>query len=188
MKQTTTAVKAKVVNILTSAFDDNSSVNYIVKQDKHRGERIRFLMEYSFDICTKYGKVYLSDDENACALVLFPELKKNNFWTISKDVELIAKSIGFSSIFKALQRESKIKETQFKGEIYYLWFIGVYPSSQNNSLGTNLLSMLLSEAEQLGKTVCLETSTKRNIPWYQKNGFQVYDKIDLGYELSFLRN
>jgi len=188
MKEATVADKTKIVNILTDAFDDNSSVNYIVKQDEQRIKRIKFLMGYSFEMCAKYGKVYISDSENACALVLFPELKKDNFWTIRKDVELIAKSIGFSNIFKALKRESKIKATQLKGDIYYLWFVGVEPSKQNKGLGSELLSMLLSEAEQMERTVCLETSTSRNIPWYQKNGFQIYDKINLGYQLFFLKN
>lgn len=188
MKEATLTDKTKIVDILTNAFNDNSSVNYIIKQDKKRIERIKSLMDYSFDMCAKYGKVYLSKDERACGLVLFPELKKNDFWTISKDVELIAKSIGFSNIFKALKRESKTKETQIKGDIYYLWFIGVDPSNQNKGAGSKLLSMLLNQAEQMGRIVCLETSTARNIPWYQKNGFQVYDKINLGYELFFLKN
>lgn len=188
MKKATKEAKFKVVNILTKAFDTNLSVNYIVKQDKHRVERIRALMDYSFDMCSKYGEVYLSADENACALVLFPELKKDNLWTICKDIELIAKSIGFSNIFKALKRESKIKATQLKGDIYYIWFVGVDPSNQNKGLGSELLSMLLSEAERMKRTVCLETSTSRNIPWYQKNGFQIYDKINLGYQLFFLKN
>jgi ribosomal protein S18 acetylase RimI-like enzyme len=188
MKEATLADKTKIINILTDAFDNNSSVNYVVKQDEKRKERIKSLMDYSFEMCYKYGKVYLSRDGNACALILFPELKKDNFWTISKDLELIAKSIGFSNIFKALKRESKIKATQLKGDIYYLWFVGVNPSNQNKGLGSELLSRLLSEAEQMERTVCLETSTLRNIPWYQKNGFQIYDKINLGYQLFFLKN
>ncbi len=188
MKEATLADKIKIVDILANAFDDNSSVNYIVKQDTKRIERIKSLMDYSFEMCAKYGKVYLSKDERACGLVLFPELKKNDFWTIRKDIELIAKSIGFSNISKALKRESKIKEAQIKGDIYYLWFVGVDPSNQNRGLGSELLSMLLNQAEQMGRTVCLETSTARNIPWYQKNGFKVYDKINLGYELFFLKN
>jgi ribosomal protein S18 acetylase RimI-like enzyme len=188
MKEFVKDNKTKVINILANAFEDNLSVNYIVKQDKNREERIKFLMEYSVDICSKYGKIYLSDDENACALVLFPELKKDNFWTISKDIDLIAKSIGFENIFKALKRESKIKATQLKDNIYYLWFIGVDPAHQNKGTGSVLLSMILKEANAMGKTVCLETSTESNIPWYQKHGFQIYDKISLGYELTFLKN
>lgn len=43
--------KDRVVDILVSSFDDNKSVNYIIKQDTKRTQRIKRLMEYSFDIC-----------------------------------------------------------------------------------------------------------------------------------------
>lgn len=188
MKRVTAEAKPKIVSILTKAFDDNLSVNYIVKQDESRIERIKALMDYSFDMCNKYGEVYISEDENACALVLFPELKKDNLWTINRDIKLITKSIGFSNILKALKRESLIKKAQLKDNIYYLWFIGVDTANQNQGIGSELLNGLVNEAKQMGRTVCLETSTERNIPWYKKNGFEIYNKVDLGYELSFLKN
>src|SRR6185312_1340531 len=70
--------KDRVVDILAKSFDDNQSVNYIVKQDKKRNQRIRKLMVYSFDICYLYGEVFLADDKSGCALILFPDKKKNN--------------------------------------------------------------------------------------------------------------
>jgi len=42
--------RALVVNLLAQSFDDNQSVNYIVKQDDKRIQRIRVLMDYSFAI------------------------------------------------------------------------------------------------------------------------------------------
>jgi hypothetical protein len=102
MKEATLADKIKIVDILTNAFDDNSSVNYIVKQGEQRVNRIKFLMNYSFEMCAKYGKVYLSDDEKACALVLFPEFKKDNFWTIRKAHE---NSNKFALLLLALEHK-----------------------------------------------------------------------------------
>lgn len=40
--------KELVVDILTKSFADNKSVNYIIKQDGKRIERIKNLMRYSF--------------------------------------------------------------------------------------------------------------------------------------------
>ena len=40
--------KPLVVDILSKSFNDNKSINYIVKQDGKREERLRKLMEYSF--------------------------------------------------------------------------------------------------------------------------------------------
>jgi len=57
--------KKRVIDILASSFNDNKSVNYILKQDQNRVQRIRSLMAYSFDICQTFGDVFLSDDKNA---------------------------------------------------------------------------------------------------------------------------
>ena len=62
--------KNRIVEILSKAFDDNKSVNYIIQQDAKRKQRIRNLMEYSFDICNLFGDVFVSDDRKACALVV----------------------------------------------------------------------------------------------------------------------
>lgn len=179
--------KKLVIGILTSSFVENKSVNYIVKQDNKRISRIQELMDYSFEVCYHFGKVYLSDDRKACALVLFPEQKKTTFKSIWLDIKLIIKSVGIFSIDKALHRESKIKEVQDKGLMYYLWFIGVDPSSQGKGSGTKLMNELIVESESMNRPICLETSTLKNLPWYKKFSFEVYQELDLSYKLFFLK-
>jgi hypothetical protein len=76
MKEATSEDKGLIVNILTESFQDNQSVNYLIPADSKRLKRIRALMEYSYETCRMFGKVYLSDDKSGCALVSFPERKK----------------------------------------------------------------------------------------------------------------
>ena len=106
--------KALVVDILTKSFDTNESVNYIAKQDKNRIKRVSALMEYSFEECFMFGEVFLSDDEKACALVLYPDKKRTTIKSILLDMKLIFSCIGIENIKKALARESKIKQLQPK--------------------------------------------------------------------------
>ena len=179
--------KKQVLEILTNSFDTNKSVNYIVKQDSKRVNRIRELMDYSFEICYHFGKVYLSDDKKACALVLFPDQKKTTLKSIWMDIRLILKSVGVFNIRKALERESKIKAVQDKNLMYYLWFIGVDPASHGQGLGNKLMEELIAESEAIGRPIYLETSTLKNLPWYKKFGFEVYYELDLGYKLFFLK-
>ena len=102
--------KNLVVDILTKSFETNQSVNYIVKQDGERIERIGVLMEYSFDVCYLFGDVFLSNDKKACALVLYPDKKKTTFKSILLDVKLILSCVGIENIKKTLARESMIKK------------------------------------------------------------------------------
>lgn len=54
------ADKGKIISILTESFFDNKSVNYIVQSDEKVTERIRFLMEYSFELCLISGEVFIT--------------------------------------------------------------------------------------------------------------------------------
>src|SRR5258705_4342417 len=130
MKRAIADQKSLVLDILTESFDDNRSVNYVVKQDERRKQRIRGLMNYSFNVCDSFGDVWLSDDEQACALVLYPDRKRATLSTISWDARLALSVIGIGQIGQVMARESKIKSYHPREPFSYLWFIGVPPEQQ----------------------------------------------------------
>ena len=179
--------KHLVVDILTQSFATNQSVNYIIKQDENRLDRVRYLMDYSFEICYLFGDVFLSENKNACALVLYPDKKRTTIKSILLDAKLIFFSVGIENIKKTLNRESAIKKIQPKELMYYLWFIGVNPEHQNKGIGTKLMNDLIQDSTQKKRPIYLETSTLKNLPWYQKQGFQVYHDLYLSYKLFFLK-
>ena len=180
--------RALVVDLLARSFDGNQSVNYIVRQDNKRKARIRALMDYSFEVCMRFGEVWLSEDRRACALVLFPEEKKTTLKTIWLDVKLIFQAIGWGGVSKAMKREALIKQKQLNVPVVYLWFIGVHPLYQHRGAGGKLLQQVIDKAKKRDRPVFLETSTLKNLPWYGRFGFQVYDELELGYTLYFLNN
>lgn len=179
--------KILVVDILTKSFEDNKSVNYIIKQDKKRIQRIRKLMEYSFEMCYLFGEVFLSENKKGCVLIMLPDKKKTTLKTIMLDVNLILSSIGLSNIKKALNRESKIKEFHSDKLIYYLWYIGVDSKEQNKGIGSALMKGILQKSANKNRPIYLETSTLKNIPWYEKFGFKIYHEMDFGYPLFFMK-
>lgn len=186
MQKATYTEKERIIHILSKSFDDNQSINYIVKQDKNRERRIRALVDYSIDVCRYFGEVFISEDKDACALILYPGRKKTTLKTIFLDIQLILQCVGFGNIKKTLRRESLIKRKQPRVPMTYIWFIGVDPVQQNKGKGSLLLESILEESKQMKRMVCLETSTLKNLPWYQKFGFKIYHEEDLGYKLYFL--
>lgn len=181
------ADRALVVSLLADSFENNQSVNYIVRHDDRRLKRIRALMAYSFDVCYLFGEVWLSADKHACALILYPHSKKTSLRSLWLDVRLIFQAIGLDRVGVALAREAAIKKLQFTGEMIYLWFIGVSPARQHQGMGSALLKEIAVYADQKGLPFCLETSTIKNIPWYQRFGFNIYNQLELGYKLFFLK-
>lgn len=187
MKRASYSNKNRIIDILSKSFDTNQSVNYIVKQDDKRQERIRYLMDYSFEVCYLFGEVYLSDDNKACALILYPDKKKTALESVILDAKLIFNCIGIADIGKAMDREAKIKKLKPKERMYYLWFIGVDPKYQGSGIGTDLMQSLIEDSEKQQRPIFLETSTLRNLPWYKKFGFETYNELVLTYKLYFLK-
>lgn len=179
--------KKNVVAILAKAFEHNLSVNYMLKQDHLRFQRLTELMDYAFRVCTAYGKVFVSADGCACALVMLPDKKMCSLSMLLWDLKLIFRVIGVSQLFKIMKRESLVKHSHPIVKMYYLWFIGVHPRAQNLGLGTELLEVLIEDARAMKRPIFLETSVLKNVPWYEKFGFKIYHEINLGYNLYFMK-
>jgi ribosomal protein S18 acetylase RimI-like enzyme len=187
MMRATLNDKELVADILTRSFVDNKSVNYIIKQDEKKEQRLKRLMEYSFDICNLFGDVFISDDRKACALVVIPDRKKVTLKTILLDAKMALSVTGLLNIKKAISRESAIQKIHPDVPLYYLWFIGVEPSQQGHGTGSKLLNEIIQKGLSENRTICLETSTTKNIPWYEKHGFKIYRELDFGYKLYCMK-
>ena len=178
--------KRRIVDILCKSFDSNISVNYVVKQDRKRKERIRALMDYSFELCYMFGTIYLTENKESCALVLFPDKKKTSLKTILLDAKLALLSVGLKRVFKILQRDSKIKNCYPSNQILYLWFIGVNPDSQHMGIGSSMLESIIADSIKLNRPIYLETSMSENVKFYNKHGFSVYNELDFGHKLYLI--
>ena len=179
--------KEWILDILCKSFDINKSVNYVVKQDDHRKRRIRILMDYSFEICFRYGQIYLSDNKDACALTLLPDKKRTTFKTILLDAKMAISSVGLNRVKKVLERDAKIKGAYPNDQIFYLWFIGVNPDVQQKGIGSDLLKEIIEQSNQLKRPIYLETSMPENIKFYNKFGFTIYKELDFGHKLYLIK-
>jgi len=177
--------KRQILDILSAAFDSNKSVGYLVGAGAGREQRIRALIDYSYELCRRYGKIYRSDDGKACALVLCSDRKRA---TPLLDLKLIFRCIGLRRLPQVLHREKRIKAQHPQSPFTHLWYIGVAPQAQGNGHGTALLERIIADSAAQHRPVCLETSTRRNLPLYQKAGFRIFHEETLGFPLYFLSN
>jgi ribosomal protein S18 acetylase RimI-like enzyme len=148
MRKATVSDKPVILDLLARSFDDNKSVNYVVKQDENRVERIRRLMDYSFNVCHAFGEVWISDDRRACALILFPDQKRLSFRTLLWDLKLALTVVGINRIRKILKREAMIKSNHPHEPMAYLWFLGVDPQFHGKGIGSTLIQEVMKECDQ----------------------------------------
>ncbi len=177
--------KQIIVDILKNSFQDNMSVNFVVKQDDKRESRIEKLMKYSYFQGKNFGKIYLSKDQKACAIVLIPSKKKTTFKAIIWDLKLVFGCMGLSKVSKVLKREGEIKKHHPDFPFLHLWYIGVNPEFQGQAKGTELMARIMHDAKELNLPIYLETSNPKNFSFYEKLGFTMISEMDnMGYPLK----
>lgn len=62
---------------------------------------------------------------------------------------------------------------------YYLEFMGVEPAHQGQGHGSKLLAEVVRRADAAGAGCYLETATARNLPLYERFGFQIKGQIEV---------
>lgn len=63
---------------------------------------------------------------------------------------------------------------------WHLAFIGVDSAHQGNGVGAALMRHRLAEIDKQGLHAYLESSNPRNVPFYQRHGFEVIREIQVG--------
>ena len=63
---------------------------------------------------------------------------------------------------------------------WYLPLIGVDPAKQGKGYGSALLQHALERCDGEGKLAYLESSSEKSVPLYQRHGFQLLGKIQVG--------
>jgi ribosomal protein S18 acetylase RimI-like enzyme len=183
--------KEKVIEILSSCFENNKSVNWIVKQDSKRKERIRHLMDYSFETCIEAGQIYLTDDLTGAIICSNADDKLPFLEEAYLTVQFVWKVTGIEGIAKALRREKYINEFHPQDEEFlYIWFIGLKKTEQGKGIGAAMLQEIINQSNEEKIPIYLETSNEQTLNFYKKHGFEVYHvppEEMFGFKLYFLR-
>src|SRR3954471_15324416 len=97
--------KNRVLELLAECIDKNKSVNWIVKQDAKRKERIRHLVDYSFEICIAVGQIYLTEDQNGVVICSMSDDKLPFLEEAWQTARFLINVSGIDGIGKAFRRE-----------------------------------------------------------------------------------
>lgn len=192
MLKATLADRDLVINILHSAFEpimDDNSINFIVKQDAKRSERVKYLMEFLVDDCYDFGEILLSDKKNACILLKYPHKAKTTFAVLWRHIKLAFKSVGLSNVPKVLRRQAAIKKHHIKGEYIHPVIMGATSEVRGFGFGARLIKQLFEDRDEKNHLpVIIETTTDENLKMYQRFGFKLIKEVQTkNFPLYFLR-
>ncbi|MGK4585910.1 GNAT family N-acetyltransferase [Kitasatospora sp. HPMI-4] len=168
--------EAAAVRTLARAFADYPFTRHVVSADGHE-ERVRRLQElFLTRVGMAYGRVWVTDDASAVAVWTTPDRDASpGFAEAGPLVGELAgdRAAAYESAERALEPHRP------EEPVWFLATVGVNPASQGRGLGSAVLRPGLDAADHAGYPVFLETSSERNVRFYERLGFTVTADIRL---------
>jgi ribosomal protein S18 acetylase RimI-like enzyme len=136
----------------------------------------------------RYGRVWANDDASAVAIWVHPEsgpmtmprMLRAGFWRAPAILGLD----GMGRMSKAMAATEAFHQ-QVHGPHWYLMTVGTRTARQGQGLGSQLVELGTSQADQAGVPCYLETGTDSNIAFYRKRGFEIIGQADcFGFTLT----
>ncbi|CAL2075612.1 GNAT family N-acetyltransferase [Tenacibaculum sp. 190524A02b] len=177
MKKATLKHTKLITDILTDSFKENKSIINVTRDGKNQLKRINKLMKFFFLNAYYNGDVFLSNDEKACLLMLTNGVEHKKSFSVKLlflywKLNLFFNVLGVLNVKNVLQREKAINKNHPKENFLHLYYVGVFKEHQGKGIGTQLIKEAINYYNDYG-IVYLETSDKRNLPLYDKLGFEV---------------
>ena len=126
--------------------------------------------------CVEHGTAYLSADFCGAALWLPPGVQPNGE-ALEKIFRATAEPEHLDDLLATFE---KMDQSHPEGAHWYLSMIGVDPQAQGKGLGAALMRYSLTRCDRDGALAYLETANPRNIPLYERFGFEVMEPFQRG--------
>ncbi|WP_293905436.1 GNAT family N-acetyltransferase [Phenylobacterium sp.] len=165
-----------VLNTLMLAFSTDPCLRYLLASPDAFFKGFRAFATGMGGAAVAQGTAWLADDGAAAALWLPPG--------VSSDRDAMLAVIG------ELAREEKLPVLGEVGETmaayhpdaphWYLAMIGVDPARQGRGYGSAILKQSLRRCDEDGVMAYLESSNPKNVPLYERYGFEVMGFVQPG--------
>jgi len=165
-------------DVLARAFEDDPVVVWLVPDDQQRSRDLPWAMNLMTRYALKYGQIDTTAGQpEAVALWLPPESPIiGTLRIMCTGMWLAPLKLGFG-VFGRYLKWANFSEHLHKRDMpprhWYLPLIGVDPPHQGKGFGGRLMERALARADADRVPCYLENTKERNLPFYQKHGFEV---------------
>ena len=164
--------------VLGRAFWDDPAAMYVMPDDAKRADQLAWFMTNA----ARYGDLFGSVDTTAekvegAAIWLPPEETHVSDEKMSEagfdELPDRLGEDGYERFGNMFGRMDELHERDVPEPHWYLFILGVDPPRQGQGLGSAIIRRGLARADEEGLPCYLETMKARNVPFYQKHGFEV---------------
>lgn len=169
--------KEEAASILAKAFEVDPLFINTIRDNTKRKKELFWLMKRIVDYSLLYGRAYATSTRDGCICWLPPGQTKLTLRRIFRTgLQAIVYEFGITAYKRFhdnLSYTDKLHEKYASYPHWYLWAIGVKPTSQGNGTGGKLMQPILSIADDIQMPCYLETHNELNVRFYRKHGFRI---------------
>ncbi len=168
--------------ILGMALNDDPISIHVLPDSNERKLKLKHVFQAVTCVCVRYGEAYASSEslEGVANWIPFETFKEYKFGMMRCGIKARIYKIGLkaSKRFKPIgEFNTKMHKKHAPGKHWYLETLGVDPKFQGKGIGSSLLNFKLKEIDLQGLPTYLETSTEKNVKFYEKMGFHVAEEV-----------
>lgn len=179
IRKITKADREAIVSLMCRAFDDDPFINYLVKQDARRTERMaRFMDTGLMRLTFPYGETYVTEAGDGAALWNPPGGRPHGMLADLSMLPMLVRVSGLGNLTRSIGAFSRAEKLHPHEPHYYLLGIGVDPERQGRGIGSSLIAPMAERCDREGIGAYLESSKERNVPLYERFGFQVREVVE----------
>lgn len=171
-----------VTRVLTAAFADDPVMRWTFAPAADPGAGLRAMFELMIDEYFWRGHLYVVSDTKGVAGAALWSPPDRDVLQDARLEELFARlapHLG-DELVPRLAELGRTHEHRPAEPHLYLGILGVDPGRQSKGHGAALLAPTLAECDRMGLLAHLESSNERNIPFYERHGFEVVEAYRCG--------
>jgi ribosomal protein S18 acetylase RimI-like enzyme len=167
--------------ILGMALKDDPISIHVLPDSNERILKLKHGLQAATCVSVRYGEAYASSEnlEGVANWIPYETFEQHKFRLLMCGIKSKIYKIGLKAAkrFKPIEEYSiKMHKKHAPGKHWYLMTLGVEPKFQGKGIGTSLVSYKLKEIDLQGLPAYLETSTEKNVEFYEKMGFHVAEE------------
>ena len=165
--------------ILAAAFIDEPALSWILPNPGARADRLTIFFEAILCGTLSNGIALRSPDDEAVALLRLPRRIHPGFFETLGALPKLMHALGDGQKRARLLSQSLRAHEPRDFPYWYLQFVGVAPSHQQQGWGGIAVRACLAKARAAAMPVYLETPKRTNVSFYKHLGFEMLDTWEI---------
>src|SRR3954454_12904620 len=164
-----------IADVLVRAFHDDPIMGYLFQKDTPTKARRFFASDGKRALANGEVHTTTGDAPSGAAIWFSPGHWKLGGMELLKQLPLLVR-LG-SDLPRSMTFLNAVEKAHPKEPHWYLAVLGTDPDQQGKGIGSTLLAPVLQRCDEEGIPAYLESSKERNIPFYNRHGFEVTGEV-----------